>query len=87
MRNSRKCAVRQQEIQQLIFFFFCWCYVILGHLLNPSAAVFLCPKRRSDLPHVCVCVCVCVSALAGWRTQGSSVWIFSSFLRPLSRHH
>ena len=42
------------------FFFFCWCCVILGHLLNPSAAVFLCPKRRSDLPHVCVCVCVCV---------------------------
>lgn len=63
--------------------FCCWC-VILGHPLNPSAAVSLCLKGRSDPPHTCVCVCV--SALAGWRTQGSSVWTFSSFLRPLSRH-
>lgn len=34
-----------------------WC-VILGHPLNPAAAVSLCLKGRSDPPHMCVCVCV-----------------------------
>ena len=38
--------------------FFCWCCVILGRLPAPSAVVPLCPKGRSDLPHMCVHACV-----------------------------
>ena len=38
--------------------FFCWCCVILGRLPAPSAVVPLCPKGRSDIPHMCVHACV-----------------------------
>lgn len=65
--------------------FFCWCCVILGHLLTPLQQ-FPC-ARRGDLIYL-TCVCARVCKRLGWLEDTGAFSVdLLLLLCPLSRHH